>query len=212
MSQRALRKSICRLGLHLVERGLVAGTAGNISVRTDDGYIMTPTGVALDRLEPAELATLSPAGEHTGGLAPTKDYLLHAAVYEARPAARAIVHTHSTHCVAVTLLPHVNHDDALPALTPYYIMKVGYAPIVPYFAPGDPELAATAGRYAVGRSVLLLAHHGPVVAGNSLADAAAILEELEENARLFLLVAHGYRALDAAAVEELRAHYPTENA
>jgi ribulose-5-phosphate 4-epimerase/fuculose-1-phosphate aldolase len=212
MKDRVARKSICRLGRHLVERGLVHGTAGNISVRTDRGYLLTPTGCALDALDPDDLSLVSADGEHVSGLAPTKEHHLHRAMYEARPSARAIVHTHSTHCVAVTLLPHIHHDDALPALTPYYIMRVGYAPVVPYFPPGDPELAATVGRYATGRNVLLLAHHGPVVAGASLDDAAMILEELEENARLFLLVAHDrYRTLDAGAVKDLRERFPTEN-
>jgi 3-dehydro-4-phosphotetronate decarboxylase len=212
MKERAARKAICKLGRRLVERGLVHGTAGNISVRTADGYLFTPTGAALDVLEPDDLALVSPEGEHVSGRPPTKEQQLHRAMYDARPSAGAIIHTHSTHCVAVTLLPHIHHDDALPALTPYYIMRVGYAPIVPYFPPGDPELAAAVGRYAAGRNVLLLAHHGPVIAGASLDDAAMILEELEENARLFLLVAHDrYRTLDAGAVKDLRERFPTEN-
>jgi 3-dehydro-4-phosphotetronate decarboxylase len=212
MKDRAARKAICKLGRRLVERGLVHGTTGNISVRSADGYIFTPTGAALDKLEPDDLSLVSADGEHLSGLAPTKEQHLHRAMYDARPSAGAIVHTHSTHCVAVTLLPHVHHDDALPALTPYYIMRVGYAPVVPYFPPGDPGLAAAVGRYATGRNVLLLAHHGPVIAGTSLEDAATILEELEENARLFLLVAHSkYRSLDADAVKDLRERFPTEN-
>jgi ribulose-5-phosphate 4-epimerase/fuculose-1-phosphate aldolase len=212
MKDRAARKAICKLGRRLVERGLVHGTAGNISVRTADGYLFTPTGAALDMLDPDDLALVSPQGEQRSGPAATKELHLHRAMYDARPSAQAIVHTHSTHCVAVTLLPHIHHDDALPALTPYYIMRVGYAPVVPYFPPGDPELAATVGRYATGRNVLLLAHHGPVVAGASLDDAMMILEELEENARLFLLVAHNkYRTLDAGAVKDLRERFPTEN-
>jgi ribulose-5-phosphate 4-epimerase/fuculose-1-phosphate aldolase len=212
MKDRAARKAICKLGRRLVERGLAHGSTGNISVRSAKGYVFTPTGAALDALEPDDLSLVSAEGEHLCGLAPTKELHLHRAMYDARPSAQAIVHTHSTHCVAVTLLPRVNHDDALPALTPYYIMRVGYAPVVPYFPPGDPQLAATAGRYAAGRNVLLLAHHGPVVAGTSLEDAAMILEELEENARLYLLVAHDkYRTLDAGAVKELRERFPTEN-
>lgn len=213
MNERAARKAICRVGRQLVKRGLVHGTTGNISVRTDAGFLCTPTGSVLGKLDPADLAFLSLDGEHVSGLVPAKEHGLHRAMYEARPSAQAIVHTHSTHCVAVTLLPHINHDDALPALTPYYIMRVGYAPVVPYFAPGDPELATAVGRYSVGRNVLLLAHHGPVIAGSSLDEALTILEELEENARLFLLVAPGrYRTLERSAVEELRARYPTENA
>ncbi|MFN2459986.1 MAG: aldolase [Candidatus Velthaea sp.] len=213
MNDRSARKAIRRLGKRLAARGLVHGTAGNISVRVANGFLVTPTGAALDRLDPDELALVSFTGQHVAGKPPSKEASLHRAVYAARPSAHAILHTHSTHCVAVTLLRDVPEHDGLPPLTPYYIMRVGYAPVVPYVMPGDPALAETVGRYMAGRSVLLLAHHGPVVAGASLDDAAATLEELEENARLFLLV-HGlaYRTLDPAAVAALRERYPTENA
>ncbi|GAC1417614.1 MAG: aldolase [Candidatus Velthaea sp.] len=213
MSDRAIRKDICRLGERLVKRGLVHGTTGNISVRIADGYLVTPTGRAIDRLEPGEITQLSADGARVRGLEPTKEARAHMAMYEARPSAQAIVHTHSHYCVALTLLPDVDVEDALPALTPYYVMRVGRAPIVPYYPPGDPELVAAVRRYSEGRNALLLAHHGPIVAGTSLEDAAAILEELEEAARLFLLVRTGaYRTLDAAAVATLRERYPTENA
>ncbi|GAC1421922.1 MAG: aldolase [Candidatus Velthaea sp.] len=212
MSDRATRKEMCRLGERLVKRGLVHGTTAHISVRTADGYLVTPTGCALDRLEPADITQLTAAGVRVRGLEPTKEAHVHLAMYDARPSARAIVHTHSHHCVALTLVPDINVEDALPPLTPYYVMRVGYAPIVPYYPPGDPELAGAVRRYSEGRRALLLAHHGPIVAGTSLEDAAAVLEELEEAARLFLLVRdRAYRTLDAGAVTYLRERYPTEN-
>jgi len=209
MSHRAAREAICRLGEQLVRRGFVSGAAGNISVRVPEGYLMTPTGAALDRLHRRDLSLVAIDGTHVSGNAPTKEAALHRAVYEARASANAVIHTHSIHAVAVTLLPEVNQADALPPLTPYYVMRVGHAPVIPYAPPGDPALAQTVGRAAAESRVVLLAHHGPVIAGTSLDDAANVLAELEETARLYLLVRNGsYRTLDEASVAALRERYP----
>jgi ribulose-5-phosphate 4-epimerase/fuculose-1-phosphate aldolase len=204
-----LRRALCHAGELLVARGLVHGTAGNISVRTGSGYLLTPTGSALDRLEPERLSELSHAGEHVGGEAPTKEFRLHRAVYDARPSAHAVVHTHSAHCVAVSLLDGIETADMLPPLTPYYVMRVGRCALSPYRIPGDAQLAADVAALAPDYHVVMLAHHGPVVAGASLDEAVATLEELEATARLYMLVGNRpHRALDAAAVAELRDRFP----
>jgi ribulose-5-phosphate 4-epimerase/fuculose-1-phosphate aldolase len=193
----------------LVRRGLVHGTTGNISVRTATGYLLTPTGSALDRLDPEKLSELGPGGEHIGGDPPTKESRLHRAVYDVRPAASAVVHTHSTHSVAVSMLDAVDRDDMLPALTPYYVMRVGKCAVSPYRIPGDAQLADDVRQRAREYHVIVLAHHGPVVAGPSLDDAIATLEELEESARLYLLLrGQPHATLDAAAVAQLRARFP----
>lgn len=209
MNDSALRRAVCHAGQLLVARGLVHGTAGNISVRTASGYLLTPTGSALDRLDPERLSQLSAAGEHIDGDAPTKEFRLHRAVYDARPSAHAVVHTHSAHGVAVSLLDGIDTADMLPPLTPYYVMRVGRCALSPYRIPGDATLAADVAALAPDYHVIMLAHHGPVVAGASLDDAVATLEELEATARLYLLVgARPHRTLDAGAVAELRARFP----
>jgi ribulose-5-phosphate 4-epimerase/fuculose-1-phosphate aldolase len=208
-TEQHLREAICRAGQLLVQRGLVHGTTGNVSVRTVDGYLLTPTGSALDRLDPAALSLLSPSGEHIGGDPPTKEFRLHRAVYDARPSTNAVVHTHSTHSVAVSMLTGVDCDDMLPPLTPYYVMRVGKCAVSPYRIPGAAALAGDVAQRAPSYHVIMLAHHGPVVAGPSLDEAIATLEELEEAARLYLLLrGERYRLLDATAVDELRARYP----
>lgn len=204
-----LRKAICRTGKMLVRRGLVHGLTGNISVRAGAQYLLTPTGSALDRLEPGQLSLMSPEGELQSGDPPTKEWRLHRAVYDSRPSAGAVVHTHSTHSVAVSMLAGIDVDDMLPVLTPYYVMRVGRCAVSPYRIPGDAQLALDIVKLAPAYHVIVLAHHGPVVAGASLEDAAATLEELEESARLYLLLqGRSYNALDAAAIDELRARFP----
>lgn len=205
-----LRDAICRAGQLLVERGLVHGTTGNISARTANGILLTPTGSALDRLDPERLSLLSPAGEHIGGDPPTKEFRLHRAVYDVRPNTNAVVHTHSTHSVAASMLAGVDTSDMLPPLTPYYVMRVGKCAVSPYRIPGDAQLAADITGLAGEYHVVVLAHHGPVVAGPSLDEAIATLEELEESARLFLMLRNEpHITLDAAAVAALRQRYPT---
>jgi len=202
------REAICRLGASMFQRGLTFGSAGNISVRLEDGWLMTPTNVSLGELDPARLAHLGPDGQLLEGDAPTKEAFLHRVMYAGRTDAEAVVHLHSTHSVAVSCLADLDPDDVLPPITAYYVMRVGRLPLVPYFPPGDTKLAEAV-RPLVGRHhAVLLANHGPVVAGTSLTAAAGAIEELEETARLFLLLqGHRVRSLTPAQVDELRARY-----
>ena len=189
MNETRLREEICRLGRSLFERGLTPGSSGNISVRLDDGgYLVTPTNASLGFLDPARLSRLGADGRHTSGDAPTKEVPLHSALYQTRGGARAVVHLHSTHSVALSMLPEIDPRAALPPLTPYYLMRCGATALLPYHRPGDPAVAEAirglAGKYAS----VLLANHGPVVAGESLEAAVFAVEELEETAKLYLLL------------------------
>jgi ribulose-5-phosphate 4-epimerase/fuculose-1-phosphate aldolase len=192
LNEAALRDEMCRLGASLFARGLTFGSAGNISVRLDVGWLMTPTNVSLGRLDPARLAKLDAAGNLVSGDAPTKETFLHRAMYEERPQAGAVVHLHSTYSVAVSCLAEVDSADVLPPITAYYVMRVGRLPLVPYHPPGDMSLAEAVRRLAGKHHAVLLANHGPVVAGTSLDAAANAIEELEETAKLFLLL-RGYK-------------------
>ena len=189
MSHAAQREQICLFGRSLFERGLTPGSSGNISVRLDDGsWLVTPTDSSLGFLDPAALAHLDAAGRLLSGDPPTKEVALHAAFYETRTRAGAVVHLHSVHSVAVTLLPDLDPADPLPPLTPYGLMKVGTPALLPYYRPGDPA-GADAIRGLAGRhTAVLLANHGPVVAGADLKAAVFAIEELEESARLALLM------------------------
>jgi ribulose-5-phosphate 4-epimerase/fuculose-1-phosphate aldolase len=189
MSNAKLREEICRLGRSLFERGLTPGSSGNISVRVDDGgWLVTPTDASLGSLDPARITELDGTGRLVSGGAPTKEMPLHSALYESRSGARAVVHLHSTHAVALSRLPEIDPRAVLPPMTPYYLMRAGRTALVPYHRPGDPAVAdairGLAGKYAS----VLLANHGPVVAGNTLEAAVFAMEELEETARLYLLV------------------------
>ncbi len=199
------REAICRLGRSMFARGLTFGSSGNISARLDDGWLMTPTNVAMGDLDPARLSRLDGEGRLVDGDPPTKEAFLHRVMYEGRADSGAVVHLHSTHSVAVSVLEDVDPEDVLPPITAYYVMRVGRLPLVPYFPPGDTRLAEAV-RPLVGRHhAILLANHGPVVAGTSLAAAAAAIEELEETAKLHLLLrGHRTRPLTPAQVEELR--------
>lgn len=188
LSEATLREEMCRLGASLFERGLTFGSAGNISVRLDDGWLMTPTNVSLGRLDPARLAKLDSAGTLVSGDPPTKETFLHRAMYEERPQAGAVVHLHSTYSVAVSVLADVDAANVLPPITAYYVMRVGRLPLVPYHPPGDITLAEAVRRLAGKHHAVLLANHGPVVAGSSLDAAANAIEELEETAKLFLIL------------------------
>jgi 3-dehydro-4-phosphotetronate decarboxylase len=188
LSEATLREEICRLGTSLFARGLTFGSAGNISVRLDDGWLMTPTNVSLGRLDPARLARLDAAGKLVSGDPPTKEAFLHRAMYEERPQADAVVHLHSTYSVAVSSLAELDADNVLPPITAYYVMRVGRLPLVPYHPPGDLSLANAVRRLAGKHHAVLLANHGPVVAGTSLDAAANAIEELEETAKLFLVL------------------------
>jgi ribulose-5-phosphate 4-epimerase/fuculose-1-phosphate aldolase len=210
MNESAARDAIVRIARSMFERGLTHGSTGNISMRVGDGWLMTPTGSSFGDLDPARLSRLDAAGVHIGGDAPTKEAFLHRAMYDEQPRFAAVVHLHSVHSVAVSVLADVDPADVLPPLTAYYVMRVGGLPLVPYFAPGDAALAEAVRGLAGRHHALLLANHGPVVAGTSLAAAADAIEELEATARLYLLLRHeSTRPLTAGQVAELRRRYPS---
>ena len=208
-AENKIRDEIVRVGASLFNRGLTAGSSGNISVRLPDGgWLMTPTNASLGNLDPTRLAHFDATGRHISGDTPTKEASLHFVMYGERANAGAVVHLHSTHATAVSILRDVDPADVMPALTAYYIMRVGRLPLVPYFAPGDPDLAHAVRAMAGKHHALLLANHGPVVAGSSLADAQYATEELEETARLFLLLqTHALRTLTPDQVADLRVRF-----
>lgn len=183
-----IRKQIVDYGKSIFDRGLTGGSTGNISVRTEDGFLMTPTGSSMGKLDPDRLCEISKEGEHVGGDRPTKESVLHLAMYEQRPDARAVVHLHSTHSVAVSCLDEIDPSNVLPPITAYYVMRVGTLPLVPYYPPGDEDLAKAVGALASQHHAILMAHHGPVVAGTSLSAAVDAVEELEETAKLYLML------------------------
>jgi ribulose-5-phosphate 4-epimerase/fuculose-1-phosphate aldolase len=210
VNETAARDAIADRGRSLYERGYAHGSSGNLSVRVADGILVTPTGSSLGRLDPARISKLAPDGRALSGDAPSKETFLHLAVYARRPAASAIVHLHCTCAVAVSCLVHDDPRNVLPPLTAYHVMRVGALPLVPYFAPGDRALAEAVGELAARHRAVLLANHGPVVAGASLDDAVDSAEELEQTARLSLLLAGRATApLSAAQVAALEAKFPS---
>lgn len=211
MSEARLRDRVADMAKSLFDRGLTFGSTGNISVRLDDGWLMTPTGASMGNLDPARISRLNVAGNLVSGDAPTKEAFLHIAMYECRPRAGAVVHLHSTHSVAVSCLEDIDEADVLPPLTAYYAMRVGRLPLVPYFPPGDIDLARAVREMASDHHAMLLANHGPVVAGKSLADAVYATEELEETAKLFLaLQGMRIRPLTPEQVAEIRRRFPSD--
>ncbi len=189
MSDTALRDQICLMAKSLFDRGLTHGSTGNISARTEDGgLLVSPTGTSFGRLDPARLSRFDAAGTLIGGDAPTKEMPLHAAFYDTRSTAEAVVHLHSTHSVALSTLDDIDSDDFLPALTPYAIMQLGRVKLLPVFLPGDPAMGEAVRGLDGKRSAVMLAHHGPVVAGKSVEAACNAIEELEETAKLALLL------------------------
>lgn len=206
-----LREAICAAGASLFNRGLTHGSTGNISVALPDGgWLMTPTGSSLGTLDPARLSKLNASGEFVEGDAPTKEAFLHTTMYAKRPRSGAVVHLHSTHSVAVSCLDGIDHTDCLQPITAYYVMRIGRLPLVPYYPPGDATLAEAVGKLASDHHAVLLANHGPVVAGSSLAAAQDAIEELEETARLFLLLRHEkIRSLTPTQVADLRHRFPS---
>ena len=188
MSHTKTRDQMVALAASMFARGLTFGSSGNLSVKVDGGWLMTPTGSSMGTLDPARLSLLDESGNLVSGDPPTKESVLHMAVYGARAQTGAVVHLHSTHSVAVSCLSDVDPEDVLPPITAYYVMKVGKLPLLPYFAPGAPELADAVRVAASRHHAVLLANHGPVVAGKSLSDAVYATEELEETAKLFLLL------------------------
>ncbi len=188
MSEAKAREAICRLGASLYARGLTPGSSGNLSQKLENGYLLTPTGSSLGRLDPARLSRLDREGRLLSGDPPTKEALLHRAFYDERPDCGAVVHLHSTHAVAVSCLAEIDPEEVLPPITAYYVMRVGRLRLVPYFRPGDPSLAEAVRLYARTHHAVLLANHGPVVAGKSLEAATDAIEELEETAKLYFLL------------------------
>jgi len=182
------REQMCLLAKSLFDRGLTHGSTGNISVRTEDGgLLVSPTNSSFGRLDPARLSRFDPNGTHIDGDKPTKEMPLHAAFYETRQSAGAVVHLHSCHSVALSLMPDVDEDNFLPPLTPYGIMKVGKVKLLPFFLPGDPAMGEAIRGLAGKRSAVMLANHGPVVAGRDLEAACNAIEELEDTARLAMM-------------------------
>ena len=182
-----LREKISDIAKSLFDRGLTSGSSGNLSVRFEDGWLMTPTGSTFGNLAPERISKLDGNGELISGDPPTKESFLHMAVYAKRPQAGAVVHLHSLHSVAVSCLADIDSDNILPPITAYYVMKIGTLPLIPYFPPGDLDLAAAVEEKAADHRAVMLANHGPVVSGKDLDDAIYAAEELEDTAKLFLL-------------------------
>jgi ribulose-5-phosphate 4-epimerase/fuculose-1-phosphate aldolase len=188
MNESAIREQMVATGESLFNRGLTAGSSGNLSVRLDDGWLITPTNVSLGQLDPARISRIGRGGELLSGDSPSKESFLHLAMYEQRPQDNAIVHLHSTYSAAVSCMAGLPADNCLPPLTAYFVMKVNRLPLVPYYRPGDRELAAAVQALAATHHAILLANHGPIVSGASLEAAVYAVEELEETAKLFLLL------------------------
>lgn len=208
----ALREEICRVGASLYARGYVHATAGNISVRTDAGYLITPTDACLGTLDPARLAELDGNGVQIGGDRASKTLTLHRRIYAADPAARCVIHTHSTHLVALTLAGVWSPDDIVPPITPYFVMKVGHVPLIAYHRPGDPATGDEVARVIETMRAkdtpiraVMLDRLGPNVWHRSPGEASAVLEELEETARLWLKAQPA--PLTPAQIDELRVHF-----
>jgi ribulose-5-phosphate 4-epimerase/fuculose-1-phosphate aldolase len=203
-------EDIVALGASMFQRSLTFGRTGNLSIRDGDHVLVTPTGVSLGALRADALSVIDLDGRHVEGARPSKEAFLHAAVYRARPDAHAVVHLHSIHAVAVSCMDHPDPSDVLPPLTAYYVMRVGRLSLLPYHAPGDLALEPLAEATAAANKCFLLANHGPVVAGTDLAGAADAAEELEETARLFLLL-HGstVRQLTPSQVDDLNRRFRT---
>ena len=188
MTETQLRELICTLAKSMFDRGLTGGSTGNISARTEDGgLLVSPTGTSFGRLDPAKLSRFDQNGILQSGDQPTKEMPLHSAFYETRSTAGAVVHLHSCHSVALSMLPDTDADNFLPPLTPYGIMKLGRVKLLPFFMPGDPAMGEAVRGLTGKRSAVMLANHGPVVAGKDVEAACNAIEELEDTARLALL-------------------------
>ena len=212
MTENALREKICILAKSLFDRGLTAGSSGNISARTDDGgLLVTPTGSSFGSLDPEKLSRFNALGQLIGGDQPTKEMSLHQAFYDTRSTAGAVVHLHCSHAVALSLLPESDPDNFLPALTAYSIMRLGKVKLLPYYRPGDPNMGHAVKGLAGKRSAVMLAAHGPVVAGKDVEAAVFAIEELEETSKLALLV-RGANAnvLNTAQITDVVKHFDVE--
>jgi 3-dehydro-4-phosphotetronate decarboxylase len=205
MTEQSLREQMTTLGLSLFERGYGCGTSGNLSARLHDGgFLLSPTNAALGKLKPDDLTRLDAAGRHVDGLSATKEAWLHLAIYQARPDLCAIVHLHSTFAVALSCLSGRDPANILPPITPYAVMRFGEVPLLPYCRPGDASQTELVTRLARNHRAIMLANHGPVVAGPDLISAMASAEELEEAAKLyFILHGHPHNVLSASQIAEL---------
>ncbi|MBE1290521.1 MAG: aldolase [Rhodobacteraceae bacterium] len=211
-SESKLREQICLLAKSMFDRGLTGGSTGNISARTEDGgLLVSPTGSSFGRLDPAKLSRFDAAGQHIAGLKPTKEMPLHSAFYETRKSAGAVVHLHSCHSVAWSMMPEIDPDNVLPPLTPYAIMKLGKVQLLPFFMPGDAAMGEALRSLGGKRSAVLLANHGPVVAGKDVEAACNAIEELEETAKLAIMM-RGFdaRALTPAQVRDVVRKFEVE--
>ncbi|MHC8299051.1 3-oxo-tetronate 4-phosphate decarboxylase [Pseudomonas sp. ZS1P83] len=202
-NENALREEICDVGGLLYSRGYTVGSAGNISARLDDGWLITPTDACLGRLDPASVSKVNLIGEWVSGDKPSKTLALHRQVYDRNPGVGGVVHTHSTHLVALTLAGVWHRDDILPPLTPYQVMKVGHIPLIPYERPGSPKVVERVAQLANSVRGVMLERLGPVVWESSVSRASYALEELEETARLWLMSNPKPTPLHRAALDEL---------
>jgi len=210
MTESRLREEICWFGKSIFDRGLTAGSSGNISVRVDGGFLMTPTNSCLGRLDPATLSKVDVSGNTVSGDKPTKEAFLHLSMYAERASAGAIVHLHSTHSVAVSVLADTDPLNPIPPITAYYVMKIGRLALLPYYAPGDMTLANAVREVARRHHAVLLSNHGPVVAGKDLETAVYATEELEETAKLYLLLRGSkLKLLSAEQQTDLERRYPS---
>jgi ribulose-5-phosphate 4-epimerase/fuculose-1-phosphate aldolase len=210
MTEVKLREELCYFGKSLFDRGLTPGSSGNISARVDGGWLMTPTNSCLGRLDPATLSKVDDRGNPISGDKPTKEAFLHLSMYAERPTAGAIVHLHSTHSVAVSVLADTDPDEPIPPITAYYVMKIGKLALLPYYSPGDLSLANAVKEVAGRHHAVLLANHGPVVAGKDLETAVYATEELEETAKLYLMLrGEKLKILSVEQVGELHRKYPS---
>jgi ribulose-5-phosphate 4-epimerase/fuculose-1-phosphate aldolase len=208
VNEDSLRQTLVRLSKSLFDRGFAVGSAGNISALVDDGMLITPTNSCLGFLDPERISKLDREGRHVSGDKPSKEVFLHRAFYETRPAAKAVVHLHSTYATALSCLADVDPASTIPPITPYVVMRVGPVPLVEYAAPGEPRMGdlirALQGKYAA----VLLANHGPVVSGIDLESAVYAAEELEETAKLAVLLRDApVRSLSPAQIAELEAKF-----
>ena len=209
MTEAETRELLVSLAASLFARGFSVGSAGNISARLDDGYLITPTNSSLGRLDPARLTKLDGGFRHVSGDRPSKEVFMHRAFYTARAEAGAVVHLHSTMATAVACLPDVDENNPIPPLTPYFVMRVGRSmPVLRYYRPGDAAMEPAIAAAAREARAVLLANHGPVVSGATLTDAVYAAEELEEAAKLFLMLrGHAPRLLTPAQVDDLLATF-----
>jgi ribulose-5-phosphate 4-epimerase/fuculose-1-phosphate aldolase len=209
-NESTLREEICAVGKSIFDRGLTFGSSGNISTRIDNGWLMTPTGSRIGNLDPARLSKLDNEGNHVCGDKPTKEAFLHIAMYRERTKTGAVIHLHSTHSVAVSCLAEIDPQNPLPPITAYYAMRIGKLALIPYYPPGDIKLADAIAKAAPRHHAILLANHGPVVAGGSLYAAADAIEELEETAKLFLMLrGQKTKFLTPEQVANLKSRFPT---